>query len=640
MTSLAAGRKILAEGLKPGKSWGGTTPGVYFTASLSDAQKYAQFPIGRHKQWRYAVVEFEAPKGAKRDYFDREHNPDTLGHIRVWKSTDPIPSTAVRAVHLFSYNIKTGQWDQPKVIRPKKSEPLPAGFTLVMLDGPDVEEEQKAWEEANHPRHPAGSEQGGEFAPAQGEPSLGHLMNIFSPDDDEEEETQPAPTHASADVKALAPQLAELAQAEYNKWDPEDVDTYAGGGICHLIADEIAGALNNAGIDAQTVSSDYEQHVYTVARLSDGVYLVDVPYQVYERGAGFSWQKLPDVQIGAGDVVVHRLDTDPDRFDQYVDKAAMNAYVLKTWDESQHPRHPAGSSEGGEFAPVGEAVPPPTLEETLAERKQRWAGSAGADRRQQLAVEIQRRFGLLDDSVSVNYGDGPERRVGDTNFFEGGHFDPKTGDVVLWADSHSQQELQVMAAHEAQHARFDVVMRAYDDEVEELGKLWNQQQDAWKEAKTYRGWETGRLPDDLQVDGATRERVNLALTRGRFWPYTDSSAADLVPEVDAQFKLHQELFKLMNIGDLQKTGTRISAYAADWWDAARAGKAGVQSAVNESLAEIAAQRWAKTKPAWEVTDNWNQLYDGVQRHYLNISTTRGINFGRPLPPKPKSGATT
>jgi len=50
-------------------------------------------------------------------------------------------------------------------------------------------------------------------------------------------------------IKSLLPKLAEVSQKEYDKWDEKNVDEYAGGGICHFIADEICDILNSKDID-------------------------------------------------------------------------------------------------------------------------------------------------------------------------------------------------------------------------------------------------------------------------------------------------------------------------------------------------------------------------------------------------------
>ena len=122
-------------------------------------------------------------------------------------------------------------------------------------------------------------------------------------------------------VKAtVVPRIVAAAQKEYDDWDEANVDEYAGGGICHFIAEKIVEELDAAGIEAESVSSNFEQHVYAVAKLKDGVYIVDLPYQAYERGGGFSWTKIPGVTFSADDVIVHRIDSDPKQFNQYTEQ--------------------------------------------------------------------------------------------------------------------------------------------------------------------------------------------------------------------------------------------------------------------------------------------------------------------------------
>lgn len=121
-------------------------------------------------------------------------------------------------------------------------------------------------------------------------------------------------------LMALAPQLIAAAQAEYDAWDESDVDTYAGGGICHIIAERFCTVLDGAGIECVTTCSTMEQHVYVVAKLQDGVYEVDLPYRHYEVGGGFSWTKLPDVTFTPDQLSVFRLDKDPANFEMYYEQ--------------------------------------------------------------------------------------------------------------------------------------------------------------------------------------------------------------------------------------------------------------------------------------------------------------------------------
>lgn len=185
-----------------------------------------------------------------------------------------------------------------------------------------------SWDERKHPRVPKGMKRGGKFIEKPG---------------DEQLEMFPQPP-SSAVLLAGRATFAEAAQRVYDDWD-ENEDEYAGGGICHLIAEEIADELNGKGIDADTVDNGGmgEQHVWVVAKVSDGVFLVDIPPNVYERGGGYTWTKVPGVRFEASDVIVDRIDADPAKFDDYV------GYAVDPDFERKHPRGPKGTPAGGDF---------------------------------------------------------------------------------------------------------------------------------------------------------------------------------------------------------------------------------------------------------------------------------------------------
>lgn len=123
-------------------------------------------------------------------------------------------------------------------------------------------------------------------------------------------------------VEALKPQMVAVAQRVYDAWD-QDEDGYdeevGSGGICHLIADEIATVLIDAGVETCTVSATHEVHVYCVVAVQEGVFEVDIPYRVYEIGGGYTWKKIPDVVLTVDDVLVSRLDHNPANFHIYVE---------------------------------------------------------------------------------------------------------------------------------------------------------------------------------------------------------------------------------------------------------------------------------------------------------------------------------
>lgn len=130
----------------------------------------------------------------------------------------------------------------------------------------------------------------------------------------------PAPLRPLSLLLSLRPQLAAAAQAVYDRWEQdengEDVELGVGG-ICQDIAEEQAGVLQSAGIDAGTVSAQVgDQHVWVMAKVAEGVYEVDIPPSTYEIGAGYNWKKRPGVVFTADDVFINEVSKDPNDFEQ------------------------------------------------------------------------------------------------------------------------------------------------------------------------------------------------------------------------------------------------------------------------------------------------------------------------------------
>lgn len=122
---------------------------------------------------------------------------------------------------------------------------------------------------------------------------------------------------------SIKDEMVKVAQKQYDRWqqDHEGQDVELGrGGICHLIADDLINVLYRNKIDnVQSVCSNYEQHVYIVGQFKEGIYEIDIPYDVYETGGGFTWKKRPDVIFSRQDIVVSRLSSDPSEFNNYTD---------------------------------------------------------------------------------------------------------------------------------------------------------------------------------------------------------------------------------------------------------------------------------------------------------------------------------
>ena len=140
-------------------------------------------------------------------------------------------------------------------------------------------------------------------------------INVYEEDDDTDEQL-PSVNQA----KNLIPMILPKVQKEYDDWDETNVDTYAGGGICHILADAICDVLGNNGIECTPVSSSHEQHVYVAGKFEEGIYIIDIPYHIYETGGGFSWKKIPNITFETGDVTFYRASSDPADWKNYTDE--------------------------------------------------------------------------------------------------------------------------------------------------------------------------------------------------------------------------------------------------------------------------------------------------------------------------------
>lgn len=162
------------------------------------------------------------------------------------------------------------------------------------------------------------------------------LSNIGLEEDENIDNNESLPSVMVA--KKYIHKILKVAQHEYDNWDESDIDTYAGGGICHLIANEICGVLYDLGIECTTQSCSYEQHVYVVAKFEEGIYQIDIPYHVYETGGGFSWKKLPNIQFESNHVIFYKIASDTSEWNNYVDLYESASGYIPTEKEKNDPR--------------------------------------------------------------------------------------------------------------------------------------------------------------------------------------------------------------------------------------------------------------------------------------------------------------
>jgi hypothetical protein len=118
--------------------------------------------------------------------------------------------------------------------------------------------------------------------------------------------------------KKILPEIQDV----YSNWkqDENGIDVMLGsGGICQDIAEKICSVLIENDIECTTVSQEIdEQHVYTVAKMDDGVYIIDVSPYTYETGGGYNWKKIPNVIFEESDIIIKRISPDVDDYNSYI----------------------------------------------------------------------------------------------------------------------------------------------------------------------------------------------------------------------------------------------------------------------------------------------------------------------------------
>jgi hypothetical protein len=126
------------------------------------------------------------------------------------------------------------------------------------------------------------------------------------------------------DLYSLKGEFVKGAQQVYDAWDQNEegyCDHYGhGGGICQDIASSFCEVLSSRGIECSSVSQSVgEQHVYAVAKTSDGVFSIDIPPSYYETGGGYCWKKIEGVEFEENDIKIYMLSNDPSEYESFVE---------------------------------------------------------------------------------------------------------------------------------------------------------------------------------------------------------------------------------------------------------------------------------------------------------------------------------
>ena len=114
------------------------------------------------------------------------------------------------------------------------------------------------------------------------------------------------------DLSGLKGNLASAAQEVYDEWDPSEEGfdiKFGSGGICDSVASSMGGVIISESDDVEIFQGGQEgdDHAYLIVRRSGEAYTVDIPPYIYEVGGGYHWEKVPDVRIEPGDVVIDKI---------------------------------------------------------------------------------------------------------------------------------------------------------------------------------------------------------------------------------------------------------------------------------------------------------------------------------------------
>lgn len=202
--------------------------------------------------------------------------------------------------------------------------------------------------------------------------------------------------------------------------------------------------------------------------------------------------------------------------------------------------------------------------------------SGDATQRMGIAENTARELGI--DPSRIEYGgDGYAFSVGDDNFVAAGQFDPSTGNITLYkgALNASETELKGITAHEVQHAKFNDVMKEYHAEVTRIVN----DPDPIAKIKP-----SGELREQYASDFPTYKVID---------PYMSQS---------------RELAK--------KDG--ITPYSTSYWKAFSDGKVSYETAVNETLAEVAHQKAIGVKTG--IPNIWRSFYNDMNAHHKRLKS--------------------
>jgi len=119
-------------------------------------------------------------------------------------------------------------------------------------------------------------------------------------------------------LESVKDNIAKAAQKVYDNWEQDEEgydEVYGGGGICDDIADAMCNVIQ--GYDCFHLYNEHDCHtsIYVYDTENKEIYNVDIPPYKYEKGYGYTWEKIQDVELSNKDVQINDLT-----YDEYIDE--------------------------------------------------------------------------------------------------------------------------------------------------------------------------------------------------------------------------------------------------------------------------------------------------------------------------------
>lgn len=179
-------------------------------------------------------------------------------------------------------------------------------------------------------------------------------------------------------------------------------------------------------------------------------------------------------------------------------------------------------------------------------------------------------------------------KIGSRKFRPGGYYTPSLNNIAMGTNN-SPVNVGGLAAHELMHAKYQAVRRAYKDETARMVSYAN----VSNETITH---PDGRVREEFQADYP----LHTAMPDG-----FGGNTTDLIKD------------------------DGITSYSREWWKAAKEGKATIELAVNETLAEMANLDWKDelAKLTWfKESKTYKPLYELIHQHYPMVEKTWKLDY--------------